>query len=767
MLRLRHPFSLLLICVLVTLGVLRSFSAPAPRDADSPDVVFSAHRADALLRDLLSEGVPHVSGSEANRVIRERLIVYLQSFGYATEVQSLFHCNAAFGACSPVDNVIAVKPGSAGKDAVLLTAHYDGGWTGVGAADDGAGVAAILEIARMAADYPPFQNDVIFLFSDSEENGLIGADAFANLHPLFSKVKAVVNLEARGVAGPSAMFETGEGNRRMIRSLANGVDRPVANSLTYEVYKRMPNDTDYSVYKARGVLGLNFAFAQGVPVYHSAIDNPDHLDLGSLQHHGDNAWGMLNELGDRNLLRISAKEDAGYIDLFAFRLVHYPSSIVLGLSLVLGVSTLIAIGLAFRKDFRFWAVRWGLLAIPVLILLIFLGGYLLSFLLGRWTELHPLEHPQPWSGRIALFLSVVLSLLVTVRLFLRKVSPCAMMVLGWGLVFLLAMALANKLPTAAHLMLIPLLMFLIGALIDAFRKKSRAPLLMASVLGFAGAAFISIYHFFMLEVVMNFDHSEVRVLPLILAAVTSMPMLLAWAGDREPSWQPVRWLAVAILALGFFHLYLPGFTAERPRDMSLIYNEVEGSDHGNLVLESIYRVPDREYAEGHGFEMTAVDAGWPEQVVRPGREVAPLNLPGLNLMMQSVQREDMSWRRRFRVEVPENVPLVQINVGQEQLLEKAWVNGVLALDRNIRTRHTRSADRVQIVNPGPGPLEFDLLVGSDAPVEIAAVTWHPLPAVLTAPFMGNWPDDAQPFLLGPRAQKIQRFKLDAGGAEAD
>jgi len=765
MLRLRHPVSLVIIIVLLTLGVLRSFSTPAPRDADSPDVLFSAHRADVLLRDLLREDQPHVSGSAANRVVRDRVIAYLEDFGYSPEVQALFYCNAAFGSCSPVENVIAVKPGSSGKDALMLTAHYDGSWTGPGAADDGAGVAAILEIARMASDFPPFENDVVFLFSDSEENGLIGADAFANLHPLFRKVKAVINLEARGVSGSSAMFETGDGNRRMIRSLADGVERPVANSLTYEVYKRMPNDTDYSVYKARGVLGLNFAFSEGVAVYHSAIDDPDHLDLGSLQHHGDNAWGMLNELGDRNLPRLSAKENAGYIDIFASRLIHYPASIALGLTLVLGVSTLIAIALAYRKDFRFWALRWGLLAVPFLILLIALSGFVLSYPLGHWAQLHPLEHPQPWPGRIALCLGVVLSLFVTVKLFRNKVSPCAVMMLAWGLVFLLAMILANKLPTASHLMLIPLLMFTIGALIDLFRKKSRAPLLMASVLGFAGAAFISLYHFFMLEVVLNFDQGLVRVLPLILVAATSLPILFAWAGERELTWQPARWFVVAILAISFVHLFLPGFTADRPRDMSMIYSEVEGSDKGTLALESIFRIPDMKYARGHGFDLGPLDYGLPEPVVRPMREVQPLNLPGLALTMQSLQREDMSWRRRFVVEVPEGVPLVQIILDQDQLLEKAWVNGQLALDKTIRTKHRAKVDRLRVVNPGPGPLEFELLFGSSEAVDLAAVTWHRLPAVLTAPFMGNWPDDAQPFLYGPRAQKIQRFELTAGSTQ--
>ena len=53
MLRLRHPLSLLAIAFLVLLGVLRSYSAPSPVGADAPDVVFSADRAEAILRDAM------------------------------------------------------------------------------------------------------------------------------------------------------------------------------------------------------------------------------------------------------------------------------------------------------------------------------------------------------------------------------------------------------------------------------------------------------------------------------------------------------------------------------------------------------------------------------------------------------------------------------------------------------------------------------------------------------------------------------------------
>ena len=217
MLKLRHPAVLLAICLLIMLATLRSFSTPSPVGPDEPDVVFSAIRAEAILRDLLQEEQPHPVGSGMNRVVRDRIVAHFEAAGYEPEIRSRFQCNPEYGSCADIENIVAVKPGSDKQNAVLVTAHYDSVWTGAGAADDGAGVSAILEIARMAADYPPYLNDVIFLITDAEETGLVGARAFAEHDPLFARVKVVVNLEARGVSGPSTLFETGEGNRSIIR----------------------------------------------------------------------------------------------------------------------------------------------------------------------------------------------------------------------------------------------------------------------------------------------------------------------------------------------------------------------------------------------------------------------------------------------------------------------------------------------------------------------------------------------------------------------
>jgi hypothetical protein len=761
MLRLRHPVSLVIISFLVLLGVLRSYSPPAPVDAGAPDVVFSADRAEAILQDLLREKQPHAVGSAANAVVRDRVMGYFRAAGYEPELQTIFHCNPIFGACAPVQNIIATKPGAAGGQAVLVTAHYDSVWAGPGAADDGAAVAAILEIARMAADFPPFRNDVVFFIADGEEAGLIGADAFAEHHPLFQDVKAVINLEARGVTGPSAMFETGTGNRSVIRMLSKNVDRPVGTSLVYEMYRRMPNDTDYTVYKRRGVMGLNFAFADGVALYHSVLDDVDHLDLGSLQHHGDNAWGMLKALGERDLNTIFHREDAGYIDLFGTRLIHYPVSIAGGLALFFGVWVMLAIGLAFRKDFRYRQLRWGLLAIPLMLVALVVGGYLLSWPLGRWPEMHPLAHPAPWVGRLTLFLMLVLACYAFLKVFTGRVSACAWMILAWAVLFVAGLVLASRMPAAVHLAVLPLFMFALGSVIDLFRKKSPAPLLMASVLGFAAAAFISLYHFMMLGVVLNFDRAHFLLLPLWLMALTAMPMLLAFVKNRDLTWQPARWLLVAVLSGCLVHLLLPGFTAERPRDMTLMYAEVEGAALGHIVLESLNRQPDRGYARSHDFEVQELDNGHLGTVQRPARPVAALGLPGVTPSAQRITATEEGWLRKLQLDLPEDTRFVELTLPEAAALRKAWVNGVPAIDTSIETKHGPRRPTLRLYYPGDGPVAVELLTESGGSLSAAAVTWHDLPGLLTAPFMGNWPDDAQPNRFGPRAEKIQQLELVA------
>jgi hypothetical protein len=186
-------------------------------------------------------------------------------------------------------------------------------------------VATLLETLRALTAGPSLRNDVIGLFTDGEEIGLLGAKAFLE-HPWAADVGLVMNFEARGTSGPSIMFETSDLNERLIREFAKAAPNAVANSLSYEIYKRLPNDTDLSVMKGAGLTGLNFAYIGNVVNYHTLGDSLGNLNPGSLQHHGSYALVLARHFANYSNLDFKAEQDAVYFDIVGLKLVNYSSS---------------------------------------------------------------------------------------------------------------------------------------------------------------------------------------------------------------------------------------------------------------------------------------------------------------------------------------------------------------------------------------------------------------------------------------------------------
>ncbi|MBK7825464.1 M20/M25/M40 family metallo-hydrolase [Nannocystis sp.] len=337
----RVRIAALLTCVSAGALALLRAGPPAPRPADAPAHEFSALRAHARLALLLADEAPHPVGSAAGVALRGRLVAQLRELGLSPEELPAFSCSE-YGSCAPVVNVLVRVPGQEPGPALLLASHYDSVPAGPGAADDGHGVALMLELLRaVLADGAP-RRPLLAVFTDGEEAGLLGARAFA-LHPAFAEVGAVINLEARGTGGAARMFETSDGNAALIAAYAAGAARPSAHSLSYEVYRRLGNDTDLSVFKRAGAQGLGFAFIGGVRRYHTPQDDLAHLDLGSLQQQGDAALGTT-----RALLAAGITPPAGnatYADLFGLFLLRWPASLDLVLA---GLALLLTVGAAWR-----------------------------------------------------------------------------------------------------------------------------------------------------------------------------------------------------------------------------------------------------------------------------------------------------------------------------------------------------------------------------------------------------------------------------------
>jgi hypothetical protein len=247
-------------------------------------------------------------------------------------------------------NVLAVIRGRERGGAVLVTSHYDTVPWSPGAADNGAAVGAALETARVLASGPRLERDVIFLFTDAEELGLGGARLFVERHPLAERVDFVLNFEARGSGGPSIMFETAGPRGWLIDQLAEVAPTPIASSLADEVYQRMPNDTDFSVFAQAGLGGYNFAFIEGLRHYHTPDDTVHNLDPRSVQHHGESMLALTRHLAVLpSGFEPPEAEDAVYFNLSGLAFVHYGQGWVWWLEALLVAVTAAAVGVALRR----------------------------------------------------------------------------------------------------------------------------------------------------------------------------------------------------------------------------------------------------------------------------------------------------------------------------------------------------------------------------------------------------------------------------------
>ena len=332
-------------------------------------------------------------GSPANTRVRDYLLRRCRELKLVTTTQDTSILLAKGGQllAGRVQNIIARLPGrQPGGRAVLVLAHYDSQPHAPGAGDDGAGVAAMLETVRALRAGPPLLHDVIWLFSDGEEVGLLGAQAYArDTARLRREVGVALNFEGRGNAGPSLTFEVSPQNGWVMREYARAVPYPIASSLFYEAYRHLPNDTDFTPLRAAGLTGLNFAFVGGYPYYHSPADTPAHLDLGSLQHHGSYMLSLVRHFGSISLAQTKAPDET-FFNPIGHWLVHYPAAWNLPITLVALCLLGLTIGLAYQR---------GHLSIGSLVggALAWLGGLALMLAVG-WGLLKLIAALYPQYG---------------------------------------------------------------------------------------------------------------------------------------------------------------------------------------------------------------------------------------------------------------------------------------------------------------------------------------------------------------------------------
>lgn len=302
---------------------------PRPVADNAPAGVFSAARA---VKDVaMIAARPHPVGSAENARVRDQLIARMSAMGLAPRIQhaDTFRVRdtkrGTLVGGGTVENLIGVLPGkNRALPALALMAHYDSVPGSPGAADDATGVASALEIIRAIKSQGTPERDIIVLITDGEEAGLLGAQAYFDQDPQATRIGMLINMESRGGGGRVQMFQTGPQNGEMVKLFKANAVKPVSSSLSVFLYENMPNDTDFTVSRAKGINGLNFAFIGKQFDYHSPTSTTENLDKGSLQHMGDQALAATRAAAFAKALPAKAP-DAVYAQTLGGHLLAYPA----------------------------------------------------------------------------------------------------------------------------------------------------------------------------------------------------------------------------------------------------------------------------------------------------------------------------------------------------------------------------------------------------------------------------------------------------------
>lgn len=390
--RIIHLFSFLLLLACAYL----SFSSLLPHKTSDTEPTISEFSVDRATEQLkIISSAPHYVGSKAHDDVREYIMGELRDLGLQPSVQEGFvqdHWNGQ-STLVKAKNILARYPGSDPTKAVLIMSHYDSAphSKSFGASDAGSGVVTVLESFRayLASGARP-KNDIIILFTDSEELGLDGASLFVNEHPWAKDVGVAFNFEARGSSGPSNMIvETNGGNARLIEEFSKAnPEFPVATSLMYSIYKMLPNDTDSTVLREDGDIdGFFFAFIDDHFNYHTVNDTWQNLDPKTLAHQGSYLMPMLAHFTQIDLSSLKTDVDHVYFDTALFSFVHYPFSWVWPMA-ILALLLFIALLVYGSKKGQLKARAIGMGFIAFILSLV--GALILLQLLGwLWPVIYP------------------------------------------------------------------------------------------------------------------------------------------------------------------------------------------------------------------------------------------------------------------------------------------------------------------------------------------------------------------------------------------
>ena len=568
--------------VLIILGVIYwSFSdikPDLPKDKPTLKTDFSINQALHHLKNISQKA--HYVGSEEHKNVQNYIVGVLNKLGFETEIQRQTAINKKWIAGTTTENILARYKGSGNGKALMLLSHYDSNPHGsLGASDAGSGVVTILEGIRayLAKNKTP-KNDIIILISDAEELGLLGAQAFVDEHRWAKDVGLVLNFEARGSGGPSYMLmETNGKNSKLLSGfLASKPNFPAANSLMYSIYKKLPNDTDLTVFRQdANINGFNFAFIGDHFDYHTAQDSYERLDRETLLHQADYLTTSLNYFADSDLDNLNSDEDFVYVNFPFIKMLTFPFSWVIPL-LIIAIALfiiLLFLGFSFNK-ITLKGVLKGFL--PFLISLVLCGG--ISFYGWKLLEIiHPqykdILHGFTYNGYTYIFAFVFLNLWILFKVYkyFKKQDKITDLLIAPIFIWLLINVLISVYLKGAGFFIIPVFSALLVLTVAVFMHLEKRAQRVLSTIFFIPTIYIFAPMVKMFPVGLGLKNSMIS--GVLIALVFGLMIFTFY--QKKSKWMLKCSGLAAIIFFGYAS-YTSGFSIDEKKPNSIVY--IQNSD---------------------------------------------------------------------------------------------------------------------------------------------------------------------------------------------
>jgi hypothetical protein len=718
----------LALLMLLGLGLLTGLALvlhqpPPLLSADAPAATFSGMRAlqhvNAIAR------LPRPVGSPALADVRTYLLRELEALDLSPQVQVTTAQRGSH--LASVHNVLVRIAGTANTRAVLLVAHYDSVATSPGAADNGSGVAALLETLRALRAGAPLQNDVLVLFTSPEETGRHGALAFLAEHPWAKDVGLVLNFDVAGNAGPAYLTGMSSGNAWLMREFARAAPDPFAGSIVDAIQRIGTGSTsDWREFTEAGLPAFEFGFFEGKAHYDSPLDNLQYLDPRSLQHQGEYALALTHHFGNVALPGPAAG-DAVYFDLLGRVVLVYPAHWSLPLALLLGLLLAAVIWLGLRRtQLTVAGIVLGLLAF----LASFVGGPLLVWL-AWWliTHTHPVYaaplHGRAYNDLLFMLGFVGLTMAVTTAFFelaRHRIGAANLVAGALAGISIGMLASSILLPGASYLFTWPLCFGLAAMAVFMPTSHRQASTVSPSValfllVGAAPTIVVLVPTFYAAFMGVRTADSPFTMSIVVLLLASLLPQLQLTAPLSRRS-MPVGAVLVALGSLGAA-LVWGRFDAQRPQTTGLFY--AMNADTGNAAWITEDRAASRRSPWEAQFFRTGVERraipeflpGAPFQYIVGDAPPISVNTPSLRILHDA--REGDTRTIRVHIGSPRQAKRMTIFTAPTTHVLAAAVDG-----RRIEEPHALGLALVYDGFPAAG-IELLLTVRAVDPITITLV----------------------------------------------